>query len=251
MAQQSSTTRNEYEYFSRLKNRLSINKISFRSKVVQEEVEVRILTLPSRAVLTLFNAQTKEVDEPAQPRSQFKWEYEFQRIKFSLWDRQERNKLIEKLERNNKKLERLLESSDRLASSRCLRESKKSLVGATFLQGIWLHANSLFTILTKSWRCDCQPFHQTNLLLRHRTTSNVDFKVLLFFDQKKACPDPGSWTWQETDIKMLDNKPRPTTTTQTVPEKAALPSPNPKDRLRPAMSNEAGRSSTSIASATS
>jgi hypothetical protein len=196
--------------------------------------------------LTLFNAQTKDVDEPAaQPRSQFKWEYEFQRIKFSIWDRQERNKLIEKLAQNNEKLQRLLDSSDRLASSRRLRESKKSLVGATFLRGIWLHANNLFTILTKAWRCDCQSFHQANLLLRHRTTSNVDFKVLLFFDQRKACPDLGPWTWQETDIRMLNNKLRLTTTAQTVPEKAALPS------LEPAMSNEAGRSSTSIASATS
>jgi hypothetical protein len=44
---------------------------------------------------------------------------------------------------------------------------------------------------------------------------------------------------------MLNNKLRLTTTAQTVPEKAALPS------LEPAMSNEAGRSSTSIASATS
>jgi hypothetical protein len=202
--------------------------------------------------LTLFDAQTKEVDEPAaQPRSQFKWEYEFQRIKFSIWDRQERNKLIEKLAQNNEKLQRLLDSSDRLASSRRLRESKKSLVGATFLRGIWLHANSLFTSLTKAWRCDCQSFHQANLLLRHRTTSNVDFKVLLFFDPRKACPDPGPWTWQETDIKMLDNKPGPMITAQTVSEKAALPSPKPKDGLRPVVLNEAGRSSTSIASTTS
>ena len=46
---QPSTARNKYGRFGGLKNRLGINKISFRSKGVPEEVEVRILVLSSRS----------------------------------------------------------------------------------------------------------------------------------------------------------------------------------------------------------
>jgi hypothetical protein len=129
-------------------------------------------------------------------------EFQAQRIKFS-FNKKVRNQLLDELARYNAQLRDLLASSDRLAESRGHWRNEKSAVG--MLHRFWHHANSLYSILANTWRCNCQTFHNANLLLQHRTTPEIGFNILFLFGQSMARPGPGPWTWQETKILVVEN----------------------------------------------
>ena len=121
-----------------------------------------------------------------------------------------RDKLFERLTDYNNELRALLDTGDRIAVLRHNRSvAKKSAVSKGLCQ-FWRHADRLYSLLTQSWRCECKTFHQANLLLQHRTTPNAEFNIIFFFAQQDITPEPWSWTWQQTNIKMLEDGWQPT-----------------------------------------
>jgi hypothetical protein len=140
--------------------------------------------------------------------SKANFEYQTQRIRMS-FNQLKRDKLFDELTNYNNELRTLLDTSDRIAA---LRHShgvaKKSAVSKGLWQ-FWRHADKLYSLLTQSWRCECKPFHQANLLLQHRTTSKADFKIMFVFAQQTFRAKPWSWAWQETNIKMLEDEWQP------------------------------------------
>jgi hypothetical protein len=140
--------------------------------------------------------------------SKANFEFQTRRIKMS-FNQAKRDKLFEQLSDYNNELRTLLDTSDRIAALRQSRGvTKKSAVNKGLWQ-FWRHADKLYSLLTQSWRCDCKLLHQANLLLQHRTTSKVDFRIMFVYAQQNFKPKPWSWTCQETDIKMLEDKWQP------------------------------------------
>lgn len=137
--------------------------------------------------------------------SKANFEYQTQRIRMSL-NQSKRDKFFDELTNYNNELRALLDTSDRIAVLRHSRGfAKKSAVSKGLWQ-FWRHADKLYSLLTQSWRCECVPFHLANLLLQHRTTSKADFKILFVFAQQNFKAKPWSWTWQETNIKLLEDE---------------------------------------------
>jgi hypothetical protein len=121
-----------------------------------------------------------------------------------------RDKLFEELTDYNNELRTLLDTSDRIAALRQSREMEKKSAVSKGLWQFWRHADTLYSLLTQSWRCDCKRFHQANLLLQHRTTSRADFRIMFVYAQQNLNrPKPWSWTCQETNIKMLEDSCQP------------------------------------------
>jgi hypothetical protein len=132
-------------------------------------------------------------------------EYQAKRLRMS-FNQSKRDKLFNELTDYNNELRTLLDTSDRIAALRQGRGKAKKPAVSKGLWQFWRHADNLYNLLTRSWRCDCKAYHLANLMLQHRTTSRADFEVMFVFAQHSLIPKPWSWTWQETSIKMLDNE---------------------------------------------
>jgi hypothetical protein len=130
-------------------------------------------------------------------------EYQAQRIRMS-FNGSKRDKLFNQLTDYNNELRTLLDTSDRIAALRDARKKPKKSAVSKGLWQFWRHADSLYNIITASWRCDCRSYHLANLMLQHRTTGKADFKVTFVFAQQTLMIRPRSWTLQETSIKMLE-----------------------------------------------
>ncbi|KAE8440783.1 hypothetical protein EG329_006583 [Mollisiaceae sp. DMI_Dod_QoI] len=177
-----------------LKRELRIDKAGFQSKVSEDDVALRLKS-SNISIDTFVNKANLE--------------FQTQRIKMSL-NRSKRDKLFEELTDYNNELRTLLDTSDRIAALRQSREMGKKSTVSKGLWQFWRHVDRLYGLLTQSWRCDCKSFHQANLLLQHRTTSKVDFKIMFIYAQKTLNrPRPWSWTCQETNIKMLEDSWQP------------------------------------------
>lgn len=150
-----------------------------------------------------------------------KLEYHFHRIKFIL-NKKPRNKMLEKLAHNNTKLQRLLDSSDRLAILRPSPKQRNLGAGDTLLR-FWHHAKSLHALLQQAWCCNCKSLHCASLFLQHHTSSDVEFKIQFNFSQ--SAERPGPWTSQETKISLAED-PQPTTAQAIPTPPAALSYPN-------------------------
>ncbi|TVY27490.1 hypothetical protein LHYA1_G003227 [Lachnellula hyalina] len=126
-------------------------------------------------------------------------EFQAQRIKLA-FNKTGRQQLFEDFGSHNQRLRDILGSSDRLASLRQARVPKSSVNAG--LWKFWNHGNTLFNLLTEAWSCKCQPFHQANLLLQHRASPTVNFRVVFWFKKHLMVGQP--WTWQDTSIKLLE-----------------------------------------------
>jgi len=122
------------------------------------------------------------------------------------FNQSKRNRLFEELTDYNNELRTLLDTSDRIAALRQNRGRRKKSAVNRGLWQFWRHADRLYGLLTQSWRCDCKTLHQANLLLQHRTTSKVDFRIMFIYAQQTFKPKPWLWTCQETNIKMLEDE---------------------------------------------
>ena len=145
-------------------------------------------------------------------------EFQAQRVKFG-FGRAVREKLFDELSKYNARLRDLLDTNDKALALKQAREgNKKSMVGK-MLWRFWRHARSLHSTLTKAWICDCKSLHHANLLLQHRVTPEVEFKVL--FSYAQDTPSSGSshrsWDWQETSIKILEKSSESQALSLTVP----------------------------------
>lgn len=68
----------------------------------------------------------------------------------------------------------------------------------------WRHADRLFKVLSKAWNCNCWQQHYARLLLQHRTSPDIDFRLLFLFNHSLDGCNHAPWKWRYTDIKLLD-----------------------------------------------
>ena len=132
------------------------------------------------------------------------FEFQKQRIKFT-FNKKPRNKLLDELASYNTKLQKLLESSDRLAASRHSRGRKTQLVGAK-LTSFWQHAKTVYGLLQKAWRCNCLGFHHANLLLQHRTTPEIELSIFFVFSWNAKEREAAPWSCRKTKIREVVNE---------------------------------------------
>ncbi|KAH6719115.1 hypothetical protein BKA61DRAFT_474089 [Leptodontidium sp. MPI-SDFR-AT-0119] len=161
-------------------------------------------------------------------------EFHSQRIKLA-FNKGPRQQLFEDFGDHNSRLRDILGSSDRLANLRRARVSRKSADANAGLWKFWNHGNLLFSLLSEAWSCRCQAFHHANLLLQHRVAPTVNFRVIFWFKTHLGNEQAGRgpWTWQDTSIKLLEEK-QPAVITLTVPlMTAALPIPPPLPAIQP------------------
>ncbi|KAI9050907.1 hypothetical protein LZ554_005021 [Drepanopeziza brunnea f. sp. 'monogermtubi'] len=135
-------------------------------------------------------------------------EYHSQRIKLAL-NKGPRQQLFDDFGNHNNRLRDILGSSDRLAELRRSRVTKKFAANAGVWK-LWNHGNSLYNLLAASFGYRCQALHYASLLLQHRISPTVDFRVIFWFKAHLGVvhPGPSPWIWQDTSIKLLkDSKP--------------------------------------------
>jgi hypothetical protein len=127
-------------------------------------------------------------------------------VSFAL-NKKTRARLLKQLEKHNDNLEKLLCSSDRIASSQSRRPSQVP----SKLRNIYKQARGLSSALKKGWQCSCQHYHSSNILLEDRTSSSpparrsslvsdsisLQFAILFHYGQV-----PAPWIWHEVEIKV-------------------------------------------------
>ncbi|KAF2870783.1 hypothetical protein BDV95DRAFT_447251, partial [Massariosphaeria phaeospora] len=107
-------------------------------------------------------------------------EYEAFRAKFSLGERT-RSELFGQLKECNKRLEKLLSSSDRVSAlqNAAPGHTKQTSVLESAFKKVSKKSDLLFRALQNAWQCSCQQYHFANLRLEHRTLSEVCFELIL------------------------------------------------------------------------
>lgn len=136
----------------------------------------------------------------------------FKAIKFALSQRGF-NHSIERIKYNNDILANLTSQNLELEPLRsCQRRPASNL-----FKLVQNHARSLYSVIEKSWHCQCLSTHSANLRLDARiidevavheqlsmTANNVRFGVVFSSDSTSAQTLP--WSWQETEIQPLSIK---------------------------------------------
>jgi hypothetical protein len=119
------------------------------------------------------------------------------RIKFSRRER-ERKDLFDELDKCNKRLSNLLNSSDRVSSFQDVASGyvkQVSTIDKTFAK-IASRSDQLFKALNNAWQCSCQAHHSASLLLEHRTLAEVCFEIILMSIAPTGCGSP-PWRWKQ------------------------------------------------------
>ena len=164
-----------------------------------------------------------------------KFEFQKQRIKFT-FNKKPRNKLFDELASYNTKLQKLLESSDRLAASRHNR-GRKTQIASAKLTSFWQHAKTVYGLLQKAWRCNCLGFHHANLLLQHRTTAEVELNIFFVFSWNAKEREDAPWICRKTKIKEVMNEVSTTITVPTFPAPLMPSKTTNSFTLRPSLKN--------------
>ena len=131
-----------------------------------------------------------------------KTSYQWQRIKFTFTTKT-RTKHLGELAFYNSKLQKLLESSDRLAGSRQSRGGRTQSQGSAKLTSFWRHAKTIYGLLRNAWRCECLPFHHANLLLQHWTDPEIELDIFFVFSRDAILRKIGPWKCQRTKITEI------------------------------------------------
>ncbi|TVY53885.1 hypothetical protein LCER1_G004426 [Lachnellula cervina] len=181
------------ETVEELDDALGMNKAYFQERVMGEYM-VEKTPSGTRAVIAHVTSVGMQ-----------NMEFQAQRIKLA-FNKPVRQKLFEDFGSHNQRLRDILGSSDRLAGLRQARVSRSSVNAG--LWKFWNHGNTLFNLLTEAWSCKCQPFHHANLLLQHRASPTVNFRVVFWFQKQLIAGQP--WMWQDTSIKLLEELSTPT-----------------------------------------
>ncbi|KAH8587077.1 hypothetical protein B0O99DRAFT_557149 [Bisporella sp. PMI_857] len=173
-----------------LDNALGMNKMHFQNRVTEEYQIEKTASNGAKSIGHVTIVANIE--------------YQTQRIKLA-FNKTTRQELFEEFGMYNARLRDILGSSDRLAALRRSRvSSKKAAVINSGLWKFWSHANSVFDLLTEAWSCKCQALHHANLLLQHRVSSTVNFRVVFWY---KSHLEGGQfpWTWQDASIELLES----------------------------------------------
>ncbi|KAF3076131.1 hypothetical protein CFAM422_001132 [Trichoderma lentiforme] len=120
------------------------------------------------------------------------------RIKFSNGE-SVRSKLFAELQAYNDKLDKLLDSSDRVSAleeRKASRHQERAIDSA--ICSFWVQATKLFKALTATWKCHCTE-HHTILPLQHRATKSVEFELLFLRSL------PSYWEVRTAKISKVEN----------------------------------------------
>ena len=94
------------------------------------------------------------------------FDYRKEQLKFGL-GRARREDLLKEIRANNKKLDRLLEKSDKVASYRKPTTVAVSPRVVKSLLQYWRHADRIYALIHRSWGCQCSQQHCAYLWLQH------------------------------------------------------------------------------------
>jgi hypothetical protein len=131
------------------------------------------------------------------------FDFQAQRIKFSL-NKPVREQLFDRLGRSTTRLQDILERSVRIEGLRSNLETNTKRSPNKALRKILLQAKSLHDVLAQAWNCPCQKWHMAQFLLKHRTTSNGDFKVIFLYANTIDERASRSWVWKEMNITTVE-----------------------------------------------
>jgi hypothetical protein len=172
-----------------LKKELGFNKTVVQSKLV-----------PSEA------SKQRHSQSPQPPLKQSKLasaksklDYEAFRLKFS-FSEPVREELFGRLKECNSRLERLLNSSDRLSALQAPTNVKKTSALDAAFRKAWKKSDLLFKAIQAAWQCSCQHKHFANLRLEHRTLPEIYFEVILMFMAPSThgiTHGTPPWLWRE------------------------------------------------------
>ncbi|KAF6818454.1 hypothetical protein CSOJ01_01834 [Colletotrichum sojae] len=123
--------------------------------------------------------------------------FQVYRLKFANGE-SKRNELFAELDEYCNKMEKLLDSSDRDAELVQKRAALKHMNAVdAAVCSFWPSASKLFHVLAASWNCLCQGEHFGQLRLQHRTTTELDFRIIF----KSSASS--SWVARSTRISGL------------------------------------------------
>ena len=126
-----------------------------------------------------------------------KLDYQKFRLKFSL-NEPVRKELFTQLKNCNERLEKLLDTSDKLSSLKNAAPTKikQNYTLETAFKKIRYKSEVLFKALQDAWQCSCQEYHFANLRLEHPKLLEICFEVIL----TSVDPSPhgcNQWFWKE------------------------------------------------------
>ncbi len=154
-----------------------------------------------------------------------KWDYETFRLKFS-FNEPVRNKLFEQLKECNRRLEKLLSTSDKVSAleNAAPANMKQSSALETAFKKAWKKSDFLFKALQKAWQCSCQQYHFANLRLEHRKLPEICFEVILMFVAPSSQTNT-PWSWRELQCEQMIgcSFPQKLTKPSTAPQSSPCP----------------------------
>jgi len=133
-----------------------------------------------------------------------KLEYEAFRVRFSFGE-PVRNKLFEQLKECNGRLEKLLHTSDSIATLKPITSNnrKRSPILESVFKTARRNSDLLFKAIQKAWQCPCQEYHLANLRLEHRRVANICYDLILTFTNPLS-QENTNWSWIELECKHID-----------------------------------------------
>ena len=166
-----------------------------------------------------------------------KWDYETFRLKFSFNERV-RNELFDQLMACNLRLEKLLDTSDKIFTlqNTAPTNTKQTYALETIFKKAWRKSDLLFKALQEAWQCSCRQHHFANLRLEHRTLPEICFEVILMFVTPSSQANI-PWSWRELQCGQMiscsvRHKPvKPSS----APRPSAAPAPAPMSIRRKAV----------------
>ncbi|KAF2498251.1 hypothetical protein BU16DRAFT_524392 [Lophium mytilinum] len=202
-----------------------IHKMNETAEELKKELSFDGANIQSRLAPSQLQKQRRPSSpQPPTKPSKFasaksKWDYETFRIRFSFND-PVRKALFDQLKECNGRLEKLLNTSDKVSALQNAGSpnTKKTSALETALKKAWKMSDHLFKALSKAWQCSCQQYHFANLRLEHRTLPEICFEVILMFAAPSSRVNT-PWLWQELQCRQMIGC--------SCPHKPMKPSPSP------------------------
>ncbi|KAK5682956.1 hypothetical protein LTS10_004484 [Elasticomyces elasticus] len=130
--------------------------------------------------------------------------YRKEQLKFG-FGKSQREELMKEIRATNKKLDRLLEKSEKVVGYQKSLTTPVSPKAVKSLLQYWKDADRVYTLIHRSWGCQCQSQHCAQLWLQHRTASTFEFKLLVLWSSRCVLTQPcPPWSSQGLRITRLE-----------------------------------------------
>lgn len=154
-----------------------------------------------RAGVSSPSANNTLMDKARQTYNRF--DFELERVSFAS-NKTKQEHLIDCIQNNNRKLEKFLEYSGKVAALREDSAPKVRHSVAKHLLRYWTHANRLYDLLGRAWGCQCRDYHYARLYLQHRTSPSFELCLLVLY---ALTPSPAhAWREQSLKIEQVRNR---------------------------------------------